>query len=526
MNKIAAARPAPFAPAGRLAQKLARLSGWRRLLLAFVLGAFSALAFAPFYLLVLLPPTFVALLWLLSGAAKGRSAFAIGWAFGVGHFLVGLYWVGIAMTVDFASFWWFLPIAVGGLSLGFALFSGAVSWITWISRAGSLARIGVFCGSWLFFEWVRSWLLTGFPWNLMGTVWAFAPETLQLASIAGVWGLSFITLFAATLPALLGDAGESRRRAYGCVIAALLLVIGNLLFGFLRLSQAPQEIAADAPIVRLVQPSVEQSLKWQNDLRVQHVKQLMALTAEPGLEKVALVVWPETAVPYDLARESELRQAIATITPPNGVLVTGAPRSEPGKGYWNSLLALNPQGEVIATYDKSHLVPFGEYVPFRELLGFLNITITKGSFSAGPGPMTLSLPGLPLAGALICYEVIFSGNIVGEPRPGFLINLTNDAWFGDSSGPYQHLAAARLRAVEEGLAMVRSANNGISAVIDPYGRFVGALPLDWVGILDLPLPASLSQETLYAKMDEWVAAPLILASFAFIFLTPTFRRKK
>jgi apolipoprotein N-acyltransferase len=262
--------------------------------------------------------------------------------------------------------------------------------------------------------------------------------------------------------------------------------------------------------LRLVQPSVEQSTKWEASLRTRHVQQLIDLTQGPGYEGVTHIVWPETAVPYDLSQDLGLRSVLAQLVPRGGLLIAGAPRFAQGEGAWNSLYAIDSAGAVVAVYDKAHLVPFGEYVPFREILGALAIPVTQGSFEAGPGLVSLALPGLPAAAPLICYEIIFSGEVIARSgeRPGFLLNLTNDAWFGRSSGPFQHFAQARLRAVEEGLPLVRAANNGVSAIVDAYGRVLGELPLDAVGVLDGNLPNSLETNTVYAVMGDLILVPL------------------
>ncbi len=264
-----------------------------------------------------------------------------------------------------------------------------------------------------------------------------------------------------------------------------------------------------------MQPAIEQTLKWRADLKAEHVETLMAMTRRPaGTLPITHVIWPETAVPYNLWQDSGLRQVLGQIVPPGGLLLTGAPRYQQGQGSWNSLYALDGGGEVVAVYDKSHLVPFGEYVPFRALLGSLNITVTQGSFEPGPGQTTLVLPGLPPASPLICYEIIFSGSVTAAdpslPPPAWLLNITNDAWFGRSSGPHQHFAQARLRSVEEGLPLVRAANNGISAVVDPYGRVLAALGLDEVGVLDVQLPQSLAQQPIYPRLGPLTVVFLLL----------------
>ncbi|MEQ9447452.1 MAG: apolipoprotein N-acyltransferase, partial [Rhodospirillaceae bacterium] len=243
----------------------------------------------------------------------------------------------------------------------------------------------------------------------------------------------------------------------------------------------------------------------------EHVERLLKLTKSDGFEDITLVVWPETAVPFNLWRDPNLLRIVATAAPPGGSLVTGAPRyTSDGEGF-NALHVIDEDASIRETYDKVHLVPFGEYVPLADFLGGLNIAVARGGLSSGPGLTTLNLPGLPAASPLICYEVIFPGAVTDPdgPRPGFLLNLTNDAWFGRSSGPYQHFASAKLRAVEEGLPLVRAANNGISAMVDPYGRVLGRLDLDEIAVLDAPLPVAL-KPTFFARWGNWILLPLIL----------------
>ncbi len=495
-----------------LAVRLAALAGWRRFWCALVLGLLSSLAFAPLWILPALLPAFMGLTWMASGATSGRRAFWLGWSFGFGHFLGGFYWVGIAMTVDFATYWWFLPISVGGLAAGMALYPALVLWLAQRTRFRGAAWVLILAPLWLLAEWLRSFVLTGFPWNQLGQVWAFAPETLQLASITGIWGLTLLTLLAASAPALLGLVGVGRRAAWGTVAGSWGLLLAALVFGFVRLAAAPAVGEAVVPGVklRLVQPSVEQTLKWRKDLAQEHLQRLMDLTRSPGLAQTTLVIWPETAVPYNLWEDEALRQALGAMLPPGGLLVTGAPRLERGVGAFNSLYVLNDQGRLLDTFDKAHLVPFGEYVPFPEILGAF--AVTGGGFTPGTALRNIALPGLPMAAPLICYEVIFSGQVVasGTPRPGLLLNITNDAWFGQSSGPYQHFAQARLRAVEEGLPLVRAANNGISAVVDPYGRTIGTLGLNQIDFLDAVLPQALARVPIYAKVGALVLVPLLL----------------
>ena len=515
---------APGGTLRRYADALAALTGWRRYLLSSVFGGLAAAALPPLYLLPLLWPAFTGLLWLLDGAARRREAFFLGWAFGTGHFVAGLYWVGIAFFVDAERFGAFAPAAVLGLSAGLALFPATALLLLRLSGWRGAARLFLLAGLWLLFEWLRGWVLSGFPWNLIGTVWVFSESAIQLASVTGVWGLSWLTIVFAAAPALLGEAdGNARRRVP--LVLVLSLVGPALLWagGALRLAAAPPAGSDRVPGVtlRLVQPSIEQALKWHPELRQKHVADQMAMSVEPGFDKITHVIWAETAVPFFLANEDALRRAIAPIVPAGGYLITGAPRSEEQgreRRLWNALHAMDREGAVAATYDKVKLVPFGEYVPLRSWLGFAKLTVGGRDFTPGPGRVTIDLPGLPPFSPLICYEVIFSGRVTapGE-RPQWLLSVTNDAWFGTSSGPYQHFASAQLRAVEEGLPMVRVANNGITAVVDGYGRVLNRLGQNRRGVIDTHLPRAIESPTIYATTSIYMVIVILFVTVALCF---------
>lgn len=522
MSETPAERPAA-APRGglleRTAAALAAAGAWRRALLGLGCGLLAAAALPPLFLLPLLLPAFTGLLWLLDGVRRHRQALLLGWCFGLGFFVAGLYWVGIAMTVDLARFGWFMPVSVLGLSAGLALFLALAVWVVWVSRARGAVRVLLLAAAWLLAELARSLLLTGFPWNLLGTVWAFHPAPLQTAALAGVWGLGVLALLAAAAPAVLaGPAALAPRAGRDFVLACWLLAGLAAGGGALRLALAPMPGEAVQPevLLRLVQPSIPQEEKWEGALREQHLRHHAALSRGTAQPAPTHLIWPETALPWYLNRERPLAEALGGLVPPGGALIVGAPAYEEGADggprIFNSVYALDETGETRLRYDKFHLVPFGEYLPLRGLLGALGMEkLTEGGldFSRGPGPVTASLPGLPPASLLVCYEVIFSGRITAAERPAWLLNLTNDAWFGRSSGPHQHFASARLRAVEEGLPLVRVANNGISAVVDPYGRTLVRLGLDAVAAVDAPLPLPLSP-TPYARLGlGWV--PLLLA---------------
>ena len=510
-------------PLCRLADGLAGFSGWRRYGLAFVLGAGAAAALPPFDLTPLLAVVFTSLLWLDDGSANPWASFRLGWVFGFGFFLAGLYWIAAALFVDIDRFWWLVPFAAAGLPAGFALYIGLVLLATRLVRdylhLPASARIFVFAIAWSAGEWVRGHALTGLPWNLIGYAWSggFPGALLVLQSVAwvGIYGLSFVTILAASLPAALGEpsmAPMSAVRRWMPAILAGLLILVPAVAGAIRLGTMPTLLTGTW--LRLVQPSIPQSLKWLPAAAQADFRRLLALSAAPADHPLAAVLWPEAAAPFLLGRDAAARQAIATIVPHGGYLITGALRANPPPGpieeVWNSIEALDDRGAVVAHYDKAHLVPFGEYVPLRPWLPFKKITAGTMDLSAGPGPRTIALPGLPPFAALICYEAIFPGAIVDKSdRPAWMLNVTNDAWYGRSSGPYQHFAIARTRAVEEGLPLVRVANNGISAVVDAAGRVLARTRLDAVGNVDAALPGP-AAPTPYGRAGDWMLLALLL----------------
>ncbi|HWG78277.1 MAG TPA: apolipoprotein N-acyltransferase [Stellaceae bacterium] len=547
----------PLEPLQRAAMWTAGLAGWRRHTAALLLGALAAAPFSPVgatpLLVILLsgPPvlviSFSGLVWLMDGCTGRGDAALLGWSFGFGFFLAGLYWISAALFVDIAQFWWLVPLALLGFPAGFALFTLLAVLVAYeATRRFALlgaARILVLAVSWVMAEWLRGHILTGFPWNLIGYAWAGAfpggLAVLQLSAITGIYGLSLLTVLAAALPARLGDLGNRRR--YAALAAAVMLIALPAGGGAWRLANAPRE-SVPGVTLRLVQPSIAETIKNDPDALAQSFRRLLALSASRGADKVTTLVWPETAAPPLLERFPDERQAIAKVIPPGGLLLTGAERAEPVTGWppkhiWNSVVVLDKRGSIIATYDKAHLVPFGEYMPLRSVLPMDAIAPGIGDLSAGPGPRTLTLPGLPPVGPLVCYEAIFPGAVIDRAnRPQWLLNVTNDAWYGVSSGPFQHLAIVRVRAVEEGLPLVRAANNGVSAIFDPYGRVArrsdGRVParldLDSVGVIDAPLPRALGP-TLYERYRDEVffaAALLILAVAAVLSRTDGRRLEK
>ena len=421
-----------------------------------------------------------------------------------------------------------------------SVYTGLTLAVVTLLRLQGLGRVLSFAVVWTVFEWLRGHLFTGFPWNIAASVWSDLPVFLQSASVLGAWGMTLLTVLVASLP-----AAWNARHGRAAIAGGAALVVLGWGFGHWRLSTAEEAVVPGVRL-RLVQASVPQSLKWEPEQRIAILRRHLAMTREPAAALPTLVVWPETAVPFVVEWEPEVVAAIADAAPAGGMVVTGTIRmrqgERPRRDVSNGLVAIDKSGQVVGTYDKVHLVPFGEYVPFRSLLGWLPLLPGESDMVPGPGLQELALPGLPPATpperlpirdlvdaytrsgaeAMGRAKEFFPGQVLPEGRrPLWLLNLTNDAWYGRSAGPYQHFAAARMRTVEEGLPLVRAAQNGISAVVDPYGRVTARLGLDEIGVLDADLPAALPP-TVYSRWREIPAGALavVLMVLAFRFGHP------
>ncbi len=508
-----------------LARRLQALTGWRRWTVAVLLGGCSALAFAPMNVLPALILGLVGLIWLVGGTRSKRDAFFVGWSWGLGHFAVSNYWIANSFLIEPERFGWMIPPVLGGLAAFLALYAGLAAIVLKATEHNGPIRILAFATAWSAGEWLRGHIFTGYPWDLVAYAWSFDEAMMQSVAWWGAWGLSFLTVLILSMPALLGDSDRRLAWRANAMAALVLLLLWGL--GSWRL-QDDDHAATTGIALRIVQPNIAQDLKLQTDTRPRQVETLLRLTASlPGLDQLKAVIWPEAGVNYLLDREPELRRILTAAVPPQGVLITGAPRGIPAVGpldeIWNSLAALDGSGTILATADKFHLVPLGEYVPLRQLFPFIN-KLTPGSmnFSAGPGPRTLKLPGLPPFGPLICYEVIFPGAVVdARDRPNWLLNVTNDGWFGTSVGPYQHFVAARFRAVEEGIPLARAANTGISAMVDAYGHVLQQTALGVEAVFDITLPPALSP-TLFARLGSLCPAAMLAIAAGIAF----WRRRK
>lgn len=485
-------------------------SGVRPYLSAWIGGGATALALPPLYVWPALLG-FALLLHLLRRNGTRRAAFGLGWCFGFGYFLTGLYWIAIAFFTDAERFGALAIPAVVLLCAGMALYAALASWLAmahrWRSPTAAAIALAI---AWIAMEELRARLFGGFPWNLIGYAWCGSLAISQLGALTGIYGLSLLAVFLGALPAgLLEPGGRRRWRPLAAGAALLALVWAG---GMVRLAAAKVEEMPDVKL-RLVQGNVPQEDKWRPEMRNHWFAHYLGLSAKDAAG-ITDVIWPESASPYPLDQVAEARAMIAQVVPPGGLLLTGGERfdfsQDPPKA-WNSLFVVDDTGTLRARYDKHDLVPFGEFMPLRDLLGRIGLSSLARAgldFQAGPGRTTIALPGLPPFSPLICYEAIFPGQVFAPgQRPDWLLNVTNDGWFGASSGPYQHLAMARMRAIEEGLPLVRSANTGISAVIDPWGRLQARLGLGETGVLDAALPRPLPA-TVFGRLRYW---PLLLA---------------
>ena len=514
----------------RLTYALILAWGWQRRLIAFAAGALSALAMAPFNAWPILFLTFPALVWLIDGAAVGRwggvvVAATTGWWFGFGYFVAGLYWIGYAFLVDAPTFGWLLPLAVIGLPAVLAIFTAfgvAAARILWTRGAIRIVALGATLTA---AEWLRGHVLTGFPWNAFGYALTAPLALAQSASIVGVWGLTFIAIVVCASPATLtDDRGETPLPWLPLAIGiAVLAGLGG--WGALRLQRAPTEFV-DNVRLRIMQPNLQQDVRFNYAARQEVMERYITLSDQAsspqsrGVHDSTLLIWPESPFPFVLTHEPGALAQIAKLLSPGTILITGAIRvdqtNDPAAPRaYNSIYVIGSGSSILDVYDKVHLVPFGEYLPFQrflEKLGLQNLTKQVGGFTSGDRRRLIAIPGAPLALPLICYEVIFPGEVAPPgDRAGWIVNVTNDAWFGISTGPYQHFQQARVQAITEGLPLVRAANTGISAVIDPLGRVINSLALGREGVFDSPLPRPITPPV-YARIGDVSAFVMVVGA--------------
>lgn len=464
----------------------------------FFAGIFASFGFAPIYVV----PFFMAAICLCFAFSDKvltyRKAALLGYLFGFGFFGAGFYWIGNALLIDISTFGWLYPIALLATGAFFGVF-WIFPFIIWhaFRTCNVWFRVLGFAAVFVICEYLRSFLLTGFPWNMLGSMFAFSDVLMQSASVVGTYGLSFLLLvLTGAIYAIFAGYKKS-----GAIVFILILFLMTQ-FGAWRL--AFYERADSELKVRLVQPSIAQSLKWDEEALADNLNSYIDMSRKNGFDDVKMVVWGETATPFNPKDSAYWREVIRRAVPQGGYLITGVLRYDAKEDrLYNSMSVINDSGETLQFYDKNHLVPFGEYIPFRAYLPKWVRPVANqiADFSTGEKYKQFKIKGLPAFGGLICYEIIFPDEVVNrQSKPAFVVLVSNDGWYGKSSGPYQHLVAAQLRAVEEGITVVRSANNGVSAVINPLGQILKKINLNEADTADVYLPQKLSIKTFYAKV--------------------------
>ena len=483
---------------------------------AFILGAMSILAFAPRFWIWFAVISFSLLMYLLVNISDKKNLFKVGYIFGFAHFALGFSWVGNALLIDVVKFWWLYPITLISFGAFFGLFFAVPALLSYWGRT-KWQKWLIFSAAFVLFEWIRSFIFTGFPWNLLGYTLALSDELIQLASIGGTYLLSLIAVM---IYSVLGIADRKT-----LVLLVAISVIGVIIiycFGYYRIKSF--DIKESDVIVRLVQPSIPQMMKWNKAAREQNFIEYIRLSSEENGTVPKLIVWGETASPFVLDRDDVHREMLEPFLVKGSYLLTGMITYEQNDDEfipYNSMVVFDNKAIPVGYYHKSHLVPFGEYIPFREYLPeFIKpVANVIGEFGQGNGPSVMKFDGLPSLGGIVCYEAIFPNKVIDKNnKPEVLINVTNDGWYGDSAGPYQHWIATKLRAVESGIEIVRVANNGISGVINCLGVEKNSLSLNEKNVLDVKLDKNSTIETIYTKTGNLaiVSFCLILLFFGFI----------
>jgi apolipoprotein N-acyltransferase len=469
-------------------------------------GVLSALGFAPFNLWPLTLASCALLIGLTFSARTLRIALAGGWLFGVGQFALSLDWIPTAFNYQDKMPKWLGIAGTALLCLYLAIYPSmacALAW--WVSRGERVRFVLFFAAAWILTEFLRGTVFTGFPWNPLGVVWVPLSSVAQSARWIGTYGLSAVVILAAGALWLLS------RREWRAALAIALAASALPMLGWVSY-RIPTAIQGGFRIpVRVVQPNIAQNEKTDPAARARNAGTYASLSGAPG-GTPRVLLWPEAATESFLQMEPEARAALAKLLGPKDVLLIGGEsvfsRPPNDLAYYNSVFAVDARGGLLWRYDKAHLVPFGEYLPLRPILsriGLSRLVAGEGDFNRGPGPRTFQIPGFGSVGVQVCYEIIFSGHVIDRThRPDFLFNPSNDAWFG-SSGPPQHLAQAQLRAIEEGIPVVRATPNGISAVIDPMGNLVATVPRHQMGVIDTLLPLA-REPTIFARLGLWASA--------------------
>ncbi len=484
-------------------------NNWIKRISLIGLGALMTLTFAPYYYNFLLPIIFSLLFYTINKNIPKRKLFGTGFWFGMGLGAFSTAWIANALMIDGGMYVSLIPVVWIGMGILFGLFWGIPTCLSGFYKVG-LHRLLGWAALITLFEWIRSWFLTGFPWNLTGSVWEDTLPILQFASIFGVYGLTFITLVLCSIPVF-----WSNKKIIGFALFLFTLIYG---FGFYRVYNGHEAVATGIRL-RLVQPNIPQTLKWDPDKSEENFVKILRLSKQNN-QSITHTLWPESAVSFIVNQDKTETPRLMQAVRQGGTLIMGGIRTTgvPETPLANSLFVLDDFANILAHYDKTHLVPFGEYIPFRQIIPLDKLVPIPFDFKEGKELKTIRVAGTPPFGSLVCYEIIFSGHVVSsKERPSWLVNTTNDGWYGLSAGPYQHLGMAKMRAVEEGLPIARVANTGISAVFDGYGQTIGKLPLGTEGVLDTTLPMPLPK-TIYSRFGYWLPIGILTILLLFLYL--------
>lgn len=472
-----------------------------------LLGMLSGLVFAPTFFLPLLF-TLSYLCYQVKNCKNWQQAAIVSFIFGFGHFLVGMYWISLGVSVYIEEFWWAIPFALIGLPLILACFISASCICSFFARDNEYYQF-IFCLYWILFEWVRSWIFTGLPWNLIGYAFSFSDILIQVVSIIGIYGLSFIVIYIST--SFYPLFAKQYKQFKILLINSIIIVTIIAIYGKVRLDNNPTNFSDIK--VRLIQPSIAQTAKWDASEFWKNLMLHIKLSEDSSAD---LIIWSEAALVVPFNQPEVKSELLKMLRPSKAILITGGVDSNEEWGdnfeLYTSMYAVAKNGSKLFEYHKSHLVPFGEYMPLKNILPFKKLTHGFVDYTEGKSELVylekLNLKIKPL----ICYESIFPDFVrTSNKIADLIINITNDAWYGESSGPYQHFQISRSRAVENGLPMIRVANNGISSIIDPLGRIIKKLDLNKIGYIDGLIPQKVNSPTIYSQFGNKCILIVIIA---------------
>ncbi len=491
----------------QFATSLTQLRPLHKNILCFALGMLGAFALPPLSWPILFLISFGSFVVLLTSTPTLKHCFIAAWFWALGFHLAGLYWISASLFIDIVRYGWVLPFSLLALPSYLGLIFGGACCVVHKLRDKPILHLITLSIILTVCEHNRGWLMGGFPWNMFGYIWTDTLPVIQSVSVMGIQGLTFLTLLAA---ATFGLLFKPLNKVSLITLASVGIIFSCIaLWGEQRLETTPIAYH-DNVNLRLVQPSIEQKQRKTHEQRIMALAKIVGLSKQPSEKPITHIIWPETASPFFLNEDADARAVLKHVVPKGGAILTGSASRMLENGshkYFNSLVVMNDKGAIIGGYDKSHLVPFGEFVPFRNILQTVPVAVDvigTADFTPGNGAKTLRAPNLPSFSTMICYEAIFSGSIVDQTnRPAFLLQVTNDAWFGNTSGPYQHLAMARVRAIEEGMPLIRVANSGVSAIVDPLGRIITSLELNKSGVIDSGLPKALETAPIFTKLQQY-----------------------